>query len=172
MLPLEENNPSTINLWVLFPFYNVTIIYRSHTDFPLSRTNLKSSGLKLILPSKDTPIFMYTRGVLPSNHLPGSSEVFGDDVRHHDCCPMAVLGFADILPEVDGLHVFNGQDALRNACGVTCTSLHQPPGSVCVNWPLVLQSEEHNLRSRRWQFKSRFVHYFTVTHKPETTLIL
>lgn len=60
MLPLEENNPSTINPCVLFPFYNVTIIYRSHTDFPLSRTNLKSSGLKLILPSKDTPIFMYT----------------------------------------------------------------------------------------------------------------
>lgn len=60
MLPLEENNPSTINPCVLFSFYNVTIIYRSHTDFPLSQTNLKSSGLKLVLPSKDTPIFMYT----------------------------------------------------------------------------------------------------------------
>lgn len=60
MLPLEENNPSTINPCVLFPFCNVAIIYRWHTDFPLSQTNLKSSGLKLILPSKDTPIFMYT----------------------------------------------------------------------------------------------------------------
>lgn len=73
--------------------------------------------------------------------LPCPSEVYGDDVSDNNCFTMAVLGFADILPKVDGLHVLDGQDALRHSCRVTCTSLNQPPGSVYMNWALVLQNK-------------------------------
>lgn len=76
-----------------------------------------------------------------SNYLPCYSEVFGDDVADHSCFTVAVFGFADILPEVDGLHVLDGQDALRHSRRVTCAPLNQPPGSVRMNWALVLQNK-------------------------------
>lgn len=84
---------------------------------------------------------------VPSNRLPCSSEVLGDDVSDHICFTMAVLGFADILPEVDGLHVLDGQDALGHSCGVACASLHQSPGSVHMNWALVLMRQNQILQA-------------------------
>lgn len=99
----------------------------------------KSSRLKHNLLSKNTHIYVHTCGLLVLHLL--CSEPLGDDVGDHNCFTVAVLGFADIRPKVDGLHVLDGQDARRRPCDVTCASLNQPPGSVRVHWALILQNK-------------------------------
>lgn len=78
---------------------------------------------------------------LSSNHPSCSSEVFGDDVGHHDCFTVPVLGFADIIPKVDGLHVLDGQDGLGHSRRLARASLNQPPGGMSVNWAPVLHNK-------------------------------
>lgn len=51
---------------------------------------------------------------------------------------MLVLGFAGVGAVVDGLHVLHSQDTLGQSGGPARASVDQPPGSVDVNWPLVL----------------------------------
>lgn len=62
----------------------------------------------------------------------------GDDLSGHDGLAMLVLGFAGVGAVVDGLHVLHRQDTLGQSGGPTRASVHQPPGSVNLNWPLVL----------------------------------
>lgn len=62
----------------------------------------------------------------------------GDDVGGHDGLAVLVLGFAGVGAVVDGLHVLHCQDTLGQSGDPTWTSVHQPPGRLDVNWPLVL----------------------------------
>lgn len=51
---------------------------------------------------------------------------------------MLVLGSAHVPPEVDGLHVLDGDDALGDARRVAHASVHQPPGGLDVSGTLAL----------------------------------
>lgn len=75
--------------------------------------------------------------------------LFGDDVGRHNCLTMLVLGFADIGPKVDGLHVFYSHDALGDPRGVAHASVNQPPGSLDVNWAIVLHNKKKNMLSQQ-----------------------
>lgn len=54
---------------------------------------------------------------------------------------MVVLGSADVIPKVDGLHVLDGQDARRHPCRLARASLNQSPGSVSMNRALLLHNK-------------------------------
>lgn len=54
---------------------------------------------------------------------------------------MLVLGFADVVSKVDGLHVLHTEDALGDACRVAHPSVDQPPRRLNVNRTLVLDRE-------------------------------
>lgn len=67
--------------------------------------------------------------------------LFGDDVGPHSCLTMLVLGFTYVVSKVDGLHVLYSHDALGDPRGVAHTSVNQPPGSLDVNWTVVLRQK-------------------------------
>lgn len=71
--------------------------------------------------------------------------LLGDDVGHHNCLTMLVLGFTDVVSKVDGLHVVYSHDALGDPRGVAHTSVNQPPGSLDANWTVVLRSKIHQI---------------------------
>lgn len=67
--------------------------------------------------------------------------LLGDDVGCHNCLTMLVLCFTDVVSKVNGLHVVYSHDALGDPRGVAHTSVNQPPGSVDVNWTVVLRNK-------------------------------
>lgn len=71
--------------------------------------------------------------------------LFGDDVSRHNGLTVQVLGFTYVGSKVYGLHVFHGHDALGEPRSATHAPVHQPPGSVGVNRPLVLCQRRHGL---------------------------
>lgn len=81
---------------------------------------------------------LHLNNTLTSNTTPG---LFGDDVGHHNCLTVLVLGFTDVVSKVDGLHVFYSHDALGDPRGVAHTSVDQPPGGLDVNWAAVLHNK-------------------------------
>lgn len=50
--------------------------------------------------------------------------LFGDNAGRHNCLTVPVLGFTDVVSEVDGLHVFYCQDALGHPSDVTHASVN------------------------------------------------
>lgn len=71
------------------------------------------------------------------HHSIDPHRLFGDDARCHNGLSMRVLDFTHVVPEVDGLHVLHGHDALRDPRGVGHASLNQPPGGLDVDRTLV-----------------------------------
>lgn len=66
------------------------------------------------------------------------------DCGRHSCLAVYVLGFTDVVTEVDSLHVLHRQDALGDPGGVAHASVHQPPQRLDVNRTLVLQQHKHS----------------------------
>lgn len=66
--------------------------------------------------------------------------LFGDEVGRHDRLTAWVLGFADVVSKVNGLHVLYSHDTLGDPRDVAHTSHNQPPGSVYVNRTATLHS--------------------------------
>ena len=129
---MKKNSPTKVvaNLYYVTAVCNLKI----HPFLCIYTCGFHLAGV-LLLRLDDTVTTNETRTRPPSLRL------FGDDVGRQDRLTVLVLGFTDVVSEVDGLHVLYGHDALRHPRGVARPSVNQPPGRLDVNWTAVLHNK-------------------------------